>query len=585
MKYSFVAAALVGAVLATPHNAHRAFHARRGGYEAKPADVCSVYTTTVYVTAPEAAASTSVPVIPAYSPVAPSSSPEAAVYPPAPAPASSTSCTEELAAHSTAPAPASPAVPEASKEAYPAAPKPEIPAPKPVVPVESKQVYPTAPAPASSTSCTEEQAAHPTAPAPASPAVPEASKEAYPAAPKPEAPVSQQAYPTAPAPAPTPASSTSCTEEQAAHSTAAAPVIPAVPAAPKPEAPVSKPSYPAAPKPEAPVSKPSYPAAPKPEAPVSQPPYSAAPKPQVPVSQPASSAQASPTKSAEQSVSTGSYSSSSHIKTNGDKWAITYTPYATNGQCKGQDEVKDDIKKISELGFTTIRSYSTDCGVFENVVPECQKHGLKVIYGIFLEAGGKGTFSQHAEDQLNAIKDKAPKDSVAMVIVGNECMSNNNCQPAELASYIDHVRNVLRGAGFPQDIAITTTETVGTWEQKGAALCDHIDVFAVQVQPYFTQSISPDQAGDFAAEQLEQAAKVCPGPASKGKFISEIGWPSAGSANGKAVAGVSEQKTAMQKIQEKVGAKACLFSYQNDEWKPPGVFNVEQNFGILKALF
>jgi len=50
MKYSLVAAALVGAVLATPHNDHKAFHARRGGYEAKAADVCTVYTT-VYVTA------------------------------------------------------------------------------------------------------------------------------------------------------------------------------------------------------------------------------------------------------------------------------------------------------------------------------------------------------------------------------------------------------------------------------------------------------------------------------------------------------------------------------------------------------
>jgi len=488
--------------------------------------------------------STGIPSAPVYTPVAMSS-------PSAPASASSTPCTEEQAAHPTAPAPVYPAVPEASKEAYPAAPKPkvpapkpEVPAPKPVVPVESKQVYPTAPAPASSTSCTEEQVAHSTAPAPVYPAVPVASKEASP-------------------PAPAPVSSTSCTEEQTAHPTAPAPAYPAVPV-------TSKEAYPAAPKPEVPAPKPYSPALPKPE---------------VPASKPVSSAQVYPTKSAEPSKPTGSYGSGGRIKTNGNKWAITYTPYANNGQCKSQDEVKDDIKKISSLGFTTIRSYSTDCGVFENVVPECQKYGLKVIYGIFLEGAGKGTFSQHAEDQLNDIKGKAPKDSVAMVIVGNECMSNNNCQPAELASYIDHVRDELRGAGFPQDIAVTTTETVGTWEEKGAALCDHIDVFAVQVQPYFTKSTSPEDAGDFAAEQLEQAAKVCPGAAAKGKYITEIGWPSAGMANGKAVAGQSEQKIALQKIQEKVGSKACMFSFQNDGWKPSGAFNVEQYFGLLKALF
>lgn len=281
---------------------------------------------------------------------------------------------------------------------------------------------------------------------------------------------------------------------------------------------------------------------------------------------------------------TGSYSSGGRIVTNGDKWAITYTPYANDGNCKTQSDIVTDIAKIADLGFTTIRTYSTDCGVFEYVVPACQKHGLKVIYGIFLEGAGKGTFSDHANSQLEDIKNKAPKDSVAMVIVGNECIFNNNCQAADLASYIDYVRKELQGAGFPSDIAITTTEPVGTWEEKGAALCDHIDIFTVQVHPYFTQSVTADMAGDFAAQQLEQAAKVCPQAAAKGKYITEIGWPSAGDNNGEAHAGVYEQKVAMKKIMEKVGSEACLFSFQNDGWKAPGDLNVEQNFGCVAAL-
>jgi exo-beta-1,3-glucanase (GH17 family) len=297
-----------------------------------------------------------------------------------------------------------------------------------------------------------------------------------------------------------------------------------------------------------------------------------------------SKAVASSTKSAGKPQPTGSYGSTDHIKTNGDKWAITYTPYANSGDCKTSGEIASDIKKISELGFTTIRSYSTDCGVFEYVVPECQKYGLKVIYGIFLEAGGKGPFSEHANDQLNDIKEKAPKDSVAMVIVGNECIFNNNCEAGQLGSYIDHVREELIGCGFPSDVAVTTTEPVGTWEEHGAALCSHIDVFTVQVHPYFTQSVSADMAGDFAAQQLEQAAKVCPEAAAKGKYITEIGWPSAGISNGMAVAGKEEQKTAMKKIMDSVGAESCLFSFQNDGWKEPGNLDVEQNFGCVEAL-
>ena len=211
---------------------------------------------------------------------------------------------------------------------------------------------------------------------------------------------------------------------------------------------------------------------------------------------------------------------------------------------------------------------------------------MKVIYGIFLEAGGKGgrgPFSSYANDQLKDITDNAPKDSVAMVIVGNECVFNGNCDVNELGSYIDYVREQLVSSGY-EGVAVTTTETVGSWEEHGAALCDHIDVFTVQVHPYFTQSVSAEEAGDFAAQQLEQAAKVCPEAASKGKYITEIGWPSAGQSNGKAVAGVEQQKTAMKKIMEKVGSEACLFSYQNDGWKEPGNLDVEQNFGCVDAI-
>lgn len=348
-----------------------------------------------------------------------------------------------------------------------------------------------------------------------------------------------------------PVSSTPCPEEQ--KTPIYTPYVPAQPS--KQEAPKPKPSAPA----------PVYP------------PYKPAdtPKPAPPA----------PSKPADKPKPTGGYSSGGRIVTNGNKWAITYTPYANSGNCKTQDEIKGDIKKIHELGFTTIRSYSTDCGVFEYVVPECQKYGLKVIYGIFLEGNGKGPYSEHANNQLEAIKKNAPKENVAMVIVGNECIFNNNCQPTELASYIDYVREQLRSCGFPHDIAVTTTEPVGTWEEKGAALCDHIDVFTVQVHPYFTQSVSADQAGDFAAQQLEQAAKVCPGAAAKGKYITEIGWPKAGKPNGNAHAGPEEQKVAMKKIIEKVGSESCLFSFQDDGWKAPGDLDVEQNFGCAEALY
>lgn len=386
------------------------------------------------------------------------------------------------------------------------------------------------------------------------------------------------------APSSAPKTSTPCPEDEKTKTPVPAytPIkISSIHVKPSPAPPA--PHYPAPPaKPE--TSKPAEvypPAPPKPE--------TSKPAPPPVYSKPADTPKPAPSssKAADKPKPTGGYSSTPYITTNGNKWAITYTPYAKDGQCKTSQDIASDIKKISEMGFTTIRSYSTDCGVFEYVVPECQKYGLKVIYGIFLEgggSGGKGPFSNYANQQLEDIKNKAPKDNVAMVIVGNECMFNNNCQASELASYIDYVRKELQGCGFPKDVAVTTTEPVGTWEEKGAALCDHIDIFTVQVHPYFTASITAEMAGDFAAQQLAQAAKVCPKAAEKGTYITEIGWPKSGSKNGLAVASPEDQKIAIKKIQEKVGAQSCLFSFQNDDWKHPGDLGVEQYFGCADVL-
>jgi exo-beta-1,3-glucanase (GH17 family) len=384
---------------------------------------------------------------------------------------------------------------------------------------------------------------------------------------------------------PAPMTSSSCSEDETIKTSIYTPssiyvkpsAPPAAPSSSKPAEVYTPPAAPSSSKPAeaytppAPVKEsskemPAYTPAPPMESSKAVPAYTPAPAPSKPVESPKPAPASS--KAADKPKPSGGYSSGGRIVTND----------------KSEGEIKSDIKQISEMGFTTIRSYSTDCGVFSYVVPECSKYGLKIIYGIFLEGAGKGPFSNYANQQLDEIKNKAPKDSVAMVIVGNECMFNNNCAPTELASYIDYVRTTLHGAGFPTDIAITTTEPVNVWEEKGAALCDHIDVFAVQVHPYFTSSVTADMAGDFAAQQLEQAAKVCPGAASKGKYITEIGWPSEGQNNGMAVASKEAQKIAMKKIQDKVGSESCLFSFQNDGWKHPGELGVEQFFGCADAL-
>ena len=372
----------------------------------------------------------------------------------------------------------------------------------------------------------------------------------------------------------------SSSEKPVVPSSSEKPVVPSSPAGYVPEVPASSekpvvPSSPAGYVPEVPASSaPVYVAAQPSPSPSKEavPSYHPAP--------PASSSKEAP-KPKPSKPSAPSYGAGSWNKPNGKKWAITYTPYTRGGECKSESEVQTDVGVIAGLGYTTIRVYSTDCGVFENVIPACKKNNLQIIYGIFLDAATPPN-SEGANEQLQDIIDNAPKDSISMLIVGNEYISGHGGDAGALAGYISTVRTKFHAAGFTAPV--TTTETVAAWEQYGSAWCEHIDVFAAQVQPFFDGGRTASEAGQFAYEQLEQAAKVCPEAAAKGKFISEIGWPAGGSPNGAAIPGKAEQKEAMRTIIDKVGDIACIFSYQNDDWKAPGAYNVEQYFGCADNL-
>lgn len=272
----------------------------------------------------------------------------------------------------------------------------------------------------------------------------------------------------------------------------------------------------------------------------------------------------------------------SHITPNGQKWSLTYTPYADNGDCRTDSVIKADIVKIAGWGYTTIRVYSVDCGVFESVVPAAEAAGLKIIYGVFLDAAN-GPDSEAANEQLNAIIDNAGKDSTAMIIIGNE-FSFNGGSLEGLVSYVKKARQQIYAAGFSEEIPVTTTETVGVMTTPGnEIICEALDVLTVQIHPFFDYNTDAADAGDFALSQLEMAAKVCPEAAEKGMYITEIGWPHTGSNNGKAHATPEAQLTAIKSIVEKVGDISCLLSYQDDGWKSKfgasDKFGVETNFG------
>ncbi|WYZ34514.1 hypothetical protein EsH8_I_000790 [Colletotrichum jinshuiense] len=329
-----------------------------------------------------------------------------------------------------------------------------------------------------------------------------------------------------------------------------------------------------APKPTTEAPKPTTPVeAPKPttEAPAPVPTTSAVVTPEPVVSTPASSSAPAPSSTA---PSTGGLGGS-----NGDHWAITYTPFSedASGSCKTAEQVDADISTIKNSGFRTVRVYSTDCSTLENVGAACEKYGLSMIIGIFVKQSCDPT-STEIKDQIDAITAWKKWGMVDLVVVGNECIFQGRCSAASLKQLIVSVKSTITAAGYTGPY--TTAETVGVWQQSDVVseICSVIDIVGGQIHPYFNAETDASSAGTFVKGQIEllESSNIC---GDKPALNLECGWPSGGSCNGKACPGTAEQATAIASIQELAGGKTVFFSFHNDEWKDPGSCGCERTWG------
>jgi len=280
------------------------------------------------------------------------------------------------------------------------------------------------------------------------------------------------------------------------------------------------------------------------------------------------------TSSTSSSASPSSTTANSTITPNGDKWAFCYTPYASDGNCKTADAVASDVAGIKAKGFTSIRLYATDCDGPQNVGAAAAKQGLKLILGIWVDESGIGSNTDAQVETLTKWG-KDQWDLVEMVVAGNEAMFYGYTSAEGLATFVNDVRSKFRAAGYNGPVG--TSEVPGTFIEHADVLCPAVDYAAANIHPFFTESISAENAGDFVVKVLDNVSKAC--NHEKAAYNLESGWPSLGSANGMAVPGAEDQKIAIKSIMEKAGGKTAMFSYENDAWKAPGEFGVEQHWG------
>jgi exo-beta-1,3-glucanase (GH17 family) len=254
----------------------------------------------------------------------------------------------------------------------------------------------------------------------------------------------------------------------------------------------------------------------------------------------------------------------------GNTWGMTYSPYTSEGGCKDASTVTADLAVIAGKGFSTVRVYSTDCDTLENVGTAAKKHGLKLILGVFISSTG----ISGAKEQVWDIIGWAQWELVELIVVGNEAVFNGFCSASDLAGFISESAAFFKKAGYTGPV--TTTEPLAEWLKDGSTFCSVIDVVAANLYAFFNAEVTADKAGDFIQRQIKELESVCPG---KDTYVMESGWPNAGKCNGVACPSPENQATAVKSIEEVTGSKVIFFSYEDEAWKEPGEFGVEQYWG------
>ncbi|KAF4555755.1 Hypothetical protein D9617_2g057180 [Elsinoe fawcettii] len=301
------------------------------------------------------------------------------------------------------------------------------------------------------------------------------------------------------------------------------------------------------------------------------------------------------------------------------RYAMTYTPYTTDGLCKTYDTVSTDIARISSAGFSAVRLYATDCRAVHSVGSAAVNSSLQIILGIHVSEAGTNATS--IVEQVSQIVDfmtlsHAHRDAVDLIVVGNEALFNEFAKPRDLASLVQEVRKTVRQLGY--EGPVTTAEPYGTFMENAEILCPAVDIVAANLLPFFHADVSAKIAGDFVEQQMDSLDGLCEdveytmhrtdktpqesiaeekarlgklqkrhmvtAKGNKAVLAMEVGWPSHGTANGEAVPGVAEQRTAMAGMSEAIGSRAVFTSFKDDEWREPGDFGVEVHWGSIEVF-
>lgn len=258
-------------------------------------------------------------------------------------------------------------------------------------------------------------------------------------------------------------------------------------------------------------------------------------------------------------------SSSSSVGSAG-AMGITYSPYNADSSCKSADQVKSEMAQLS--GYDIIRIYGVDCDQV-STVSSALGSNQKLFAGIYfmdqIESGLKSMYSQLGSDW----------SKIHTISIGNELVNDGEATTSEVSSYMSTARSVLSDLGYTGPVVAVDT-FIAVIEHP--ELCDYSDYMGVNAHAFYDGTVTADQAGKWALEQIQRVWTSCGGK--KSVMITESGWPSQGETNGVAVPSEDNLESAVSSLKNVIGNDVILFSSYNNLWESPGEFDCQQYWGI-----
>jgi exo-beta-1,3-glucanase (GH17 family) len=234
-------------------------------------------------------------------------------------------------------------------------------------------------------------------------------------------------------------------------------------------------------------------------------------------------------------------------------------------------QIEDDLAQLAPL-TECVRTYSVNLGL-DQITPIAQRHGLKVLQGLWL--GRDPEFNRFQIETAVALANRYP-DVIRAIVVGNEVLLRGELSASALTDVIRKVK-----AAVP--VPVTYADVWEFW-LRNRDVASAVDFVTIHLLPYWEDA--PIPASDAANHVLAITRQVAADFAGKEIMIGEFGWPSAGRMRQGALPSPINQALVAQEVlahAKQEGLRVNLIEAFDQPWKRALEGTVGGQWGLMTA--